>query len=96
MLMNTVYVQGTQCVGYTMCTINRIVLSVSGGNNSCKPRHYFAIINFATSNDNCGNHGVYFNIFQMTQSTEQLSAEMAHLDCIMQDLNAIKTDFEMT
>ncbi|XP_067939382.1 neogenin-like isoform X2 [Watersipora subatra] len=32
----------------------------------------------------------------MTQSTEQLSAEMANLDCIMQDLNAIKNDFERT
>lgn len=32
----------------------------------------------------------------MTQSTEQLSAEMAHLACIMQDFNAIKTDLEMT
>lgn len=31
----------------------------------------------------------------MTHSTEQLSAEMANLDCIMQDLNAIKNDFEM-
>ena len=38
----------------------------------------------------------HYLILQMTHSTEQLSAEMAHLDCIMQDLNAIKTDFEMT
>ncbi|KAF6024362.1 hypothetical protein EB796_017363 [Bugula neritina] len=31
----------------------------------------------------------------MTHSTEQLSAEMANIDCIMQDLNAIKDGFEM-
>jgi len=31
----------------------------------------------------------------MTHSTEQLSAEMANIDYIMQDLNAIKDGFEM-
>jgi len=37
---------------------------------------------------------IYISL-QMTHSTEQLSAEMANIDCIMQDLNAIKDGFEM-